>query len=500
MKENFQTMTHKVRACSVTFHALFYIVLWIGDPVNGNHGAIAAGPHLENPSEANIGRNQSLPGLRASVSHIYHKDSPLRTVTCDDECIHELRINSTLRHMDLSTRSVKLPGWRGVVNSGYYVRSMAAEWYTTFIVGIARPDTRPQVVELALDTGSPFTWFQCQNCPTCFPQRIKLFSPRKSSTYRALNRNDQYCANVQRLRNIGTGATPNACWYRIAYADITSSAGMVAEEWFELQSANTDDDGQVLALGPMGFGCGFENEASVKSGAGGIMGLSNSRTGLSFPEQLEGTFGSMFGYCLTALNEPENSGYVFFGKASTPTGSYAWTPLLYPDTMYYYVDVVDMSVNDRLLSVPAGTFDRYSNGEGGVVVDSGSPYSYIPSAGYILLVAALRLVFDQLGSPYYPSPTSGVGPCWGSKSFDKDNFPFPRVAWHFRNGQTLALSIAGTYVLYRKRSKLVYVCVPFVEATDGPPTLSVIGGHSQINTYMFFDQPNQRLAWIYNSC
>ncbi|KAG6556844.1 hypothetical protein Mapa_001791 [Marchantia paleacea] len=375
---------------------------------------------------------------------------------------------------------------------------MAGEWYTTFLVGTGRQGARDQVVELTLDTGSPFPWFQCQPCPICFPQKTAVFNPKTSTTYRALNEKDRYCDDVQNFENMGIGATEKACHYLIGYEDGTSSDGIVAEEWFKLQSANEVDGGQILALGPMGFGCGLENENSFHSGAGGVMGLANSRSGLSFPEQLAPAFGSMFGYCLTALNEPANSGYIIFGKASTPTGLYSWTPFLYPDSVYFYVDVVDMSVNEYLLGVPAGTFDRNNKGEGGVVVDSGSPFSYLPTVAFNLLVAALRAIFDQLGAPYYPA--DGGGPCWGSKNFDKDTFPFPKVAWHFRDGNALELSREGTYVLYREVSKIEYLCVPFEEDTDPVPTLTVIGGHSQIGTYMFFDQPNQRLAWQYGSC
>ncbi|KAG6543049.1 hypothetical protein Mapa_015545 [Marchantia paleacea] len=482
------------------FRAWFYILVLIGLLFQGNIGSIASWSQFPNRSEANIRRNQSLAGAKGSVSHIYHKDSPSRPPNCDDECIHEVRINKTLQHMDLRRRSMKLPGWRGVVNSGYWVRSMAAEWYTTFIVGSVIEGARDQVVEVTLDTGSPFTWFQCMPCLECFPQKIRVYVRKKSTTYRRLNENDPYCTIIQNFPNIGIGATPEVCRYRLYYADITSSRGVVAEEWFKLQSTNAQDNGQILALGPLGFGCGFENTAAIKSGSSGILGLSNSRTGLSFPEQLAPAFGAMFGYCLTPLNEPADSGYIIFGKASTPTGAYPSTPFLYTDSIYYYVDLVDMSVNDQLLNVPPGTFDRDTAGQGGTVVDSGAPYSFLPTVAFDLLITALTQVFNQLGAPYYPDRSPGIVPCWGTKDFDKDTFPFPKVAWHFRDGNILELSTSGTYVLYKTNSHLTSLCVPFVQDRSRPPALTVIGGHSQINTYMFFEQNNQRLAWIYNAC
>ncbi|KAG6557854.1 hypothetical protein Mapa_000622 [Marchantia paleacea] len=497
---------------SLSYHVWIYILsagilldcnVWAHSNLNQRDGnPFAHGFRSDNRTQANLGGKQSTPAARSSVSHIYHKDSPFRPAGCDDECIHELRINSTLSHMDLRRRNVKFPrtGWRGTVDTGFYVRTLAAEWYTTFLVGTPREYGKEQVVQLALDTGSPFTWFQCQPCFRCFPQKIRLFNRKKSTSYRRQNERDSYCHKVQKFKgSLGIGATPDVCRYLIEYSDISESRGVVGQELFKLEDAF--NRGQLLVIGPLGFGCGIDNDASIKGGAGGILGLSNSRAGISVPEQLSSLFGSQFGYCLTSLNEPTGSGYIYFGEAAVPSDSTQWTNFVNLQTWYFYVDVVDMSVNGQRLNVPPGTFDIDNQGQGGVMIDSGAPYSFLTPVAFDLLVAALSTVFDQLGTtPYYPPKRGSIGPCWGAKNLDQNSFPFPRVAWLFRDGSSLELSTAGTYVLYKTNSKLMSLCVPFVRDVSRPPVISAIGGHSQINTYMFFDQVNQRLVWSYNAC
>ncbi|KAG6546341.1 hypothetical protein Mapa_012382 [Marchantia paleacea] len=297
---------------------------------------------------------------------------------------------------------------------------------------------------------------------------------------------------------MGSNATKDVCRYSIRYGDNSFSRGLVAHENFKLESA--DDRGRWLVVGPLGFGCGYYNDFKVKGGSGGILGLSNSRMGMSFPEQLAIPMGSQFGYCLTALNEPHSRGFILFGQAATPPELYPSIPFPYPNSIFYYVDLVDMSVNGKRLLVPPGTFDRNDQDEGGVIVDSGAPYSVLDPVAYDLLIAELRQVFDQLGTPYYPPKPGGNGPCWGAKNFDPRTFPFPRILWHFRDGNVLEISIKGSYVLYKTASHLMSLCLPFVRDIRSGRVISVIGGHSQINTYMYFDQPNQRLGWINNAC
>ncbi|KAG6557358.1 hypothetical protein Mapa_001288 [Marchantia paleacea] len=55
-----------------------------------------------------------------------------------------LRISKTLSQADRMVYFEKKPGWRGVTNPGYVIRSMAAEWYVTFAVGTPRENGRQQ--------------------------------------------------------------------------------------------------------------------------------------------------------------------------------------------------------------------------------------------------------------------------------------------------------------------------------------------------------------------
>ncbi|KAG6555743.1 hypothetical protein Mapa_002982 [Marchantia paleacea] len=126
---------------------------------------------------------------------------------------------------------------------------------------------------------------------------------------------------------------------------------------------------------------------------------------------------------------------------------YPSTPFLHTDGPFFYVDLVDMSVNNVRLNVSPGTFDRDDDREGGVLTDTGAPISFLAPAAYDLLVVELKKVIDQLGAPYYPPQKRGFGPCWGAKDLDTGTFPFPRIPWHFRDGNSLEINTAGSYVL-----------------------------------------------------
>ncbi|KAG6546840.1 hypothetical protein Mapa_011693 [Marchantia paleacea] len=398
--------------------------------------------------------------------------------------------------MNVRGKSIKFPTWRGTVNSGYYVRSMAAEWYVTLIVGTARPGARDQRVELSLDTGSEFTWLQCRPCHKCFPQQKRLFNPRRSTTFILQTHRDDFCRRVQRMPHLGIGADADGCGYSVEYLDGGQSEGEVCEDYFE--SINDINNGYAISVG---FGCGTNNVAQLQSGAGGVLGLLSSRHRVSFAEQVELNVGALaFSYCLTSLNEPADSGYLMFGQAAVPTGAYPSTPFVQQQYVYFFVDVIDLSVNGVRLGVPPGTFDLDSQHNSGVMVDTGAPYSIIHAAAFDRLIAMLIPVFSPLGMPYYPPNRYLEGPCWGAKDLDLSSFPFPRIAWHFRDGNVFQLSVSATYVLYKTQSKLMSLCLPFLPNTDPGPVLNVMGGHSQINTLMYFDIPSQRLGWVPDAC
>jgi hypothetical protein len=91
-------------------------------------------------------------------------------------------------------------------------------------VGLGTPAV-PQT--LLLDTGSDLTWVQCKPCNStqCYPQRLPLFDPSRSSTYKTIPCDSQEC------RTLAAGIDGNGCtsnWDCAFYVGYGSGRTLVA--------------------------------------------------------------------------------------------------------------------------------------------------------------------------------------------------------------------------------------------------------------------------------
>ncbi|RCV21378.1 LOW QUALITY PROTEIN: hypothetical protein SETIT_4G134700v2 [Setaria italica] len=117
---------------------------------------------------------------------------------------------------------------------------------------------RPSHKTLLLDTGSDLTWVQCKPCNSSqyYPQRLPLFDPSRSSTYKTIPCDSQEC------RALAAGIDGNGCtsnWDCAFYVSgvyssdaLTLCAGAVVEDFH--------------------FGCGHDQEGPFDE-YDGILGL-----------------------------------------------------------------------------------------------------------------------------------------------------------------------------------------------------------------------------------
>ncbi|OEL22724.1 Aspartic proteinase nepenthesin-1 [Dichanthelium oligosanthes] len=216
----------------------------------------------------------------------------------------------------------------------------------------------PQRAEAIIDTGSNLVWTQCSLCrPTsCFSQNLPYYNPSRSRTDRAVGCHDAACA------------------------------------------------------------LGIETQLSLGflNGASGIIGL--GRGALSLVSQLG---DSRFSYCLTPyLRDTINPSHLFVGASTGLMNAsdvdapvtfvpFAKNPKEAPFNTFYYLPLVGMSVGDARLTIPAVAFElrrvvaQPGLWTGGVLIDSGTPFTLLVDVAYRALRAELvrQLVASSLVRP-----------------------------------------------------------------------------------------------------
>uniref|UniRef100_M8BNL5 Aspartic proteinase Asp1 n=1 Tax=Aegilops tauschii TaxID=37682 RepID=M8BNL5_AEGTA len=168
----------------------------------------------------------------------------------------------------------------------------AGEYYTS--VDIGNP-ARPYFLDI--DTGSALRWIQCDApCTNCTKE---------------LQGNQNY------------GDTCKQCDYEIAYAERSSSAGVLARDNMQLITADGERENMDFV-----FGCAHDQQGKLldsPASIDGILGLSN--WAMCLPTQLakQGIISNVFGHCIAT--DPSSSGYMFLGDDYVPRWGMTWVPV-----------------------------------------------------------------------------------------------------------------------------------------------------------------------------
>lgn len=333
-------------------------------------------------------------------------------------------------------------------------------------VGIGHPASQ---VYMVLDTGSDVNWVQCAPCADCYQQADPIFEPASSSSYTPLTCDAHQCKSldVSECRN-GT------CLYEVSYGDGSYTVGDFATETVTLEGSTAVKD--------IAIGCGHNNEG-LFVGAAGLIGLGGGP--LSFPSQINAT---SYSYCLVDRDSDSASTLEF--NSAMPHDAIT-APLLRSSKLdtFYFVGLRGLSVAGELLHIPPSTFKLTSNGDSGVIVDSGTAVTRLPSVAY----NALRDAFLE-GTKELPSAT-GVAlfdTCYDLSK--KKSVQVPTVSFHFSNGKKLDLP-AKNYMIPVDSSGTF--CFGFAPTSS---SLSIIGNVQQQGTRVSYDLENSLIGFSPNKC
>ncbi|XP_038878113.1 protein ASPARTIC PROTEASE IN GUARD CELL 1 [Benincasa hispida] len=336
-------------------------------------------------------------------------------------------------------------------------------------IGVGQP---VQSFYLVPDTGSDVTWLQCQPCAAekaCYKQIDPIFDPKSSSSYTALSCNSQQCQLLDKAN-----CNSDVCQYQVNYGDGSFTTGELATETLSFGNSNS--------IPNLPIGCGHDNEG-LFVGAAGLIGLGGGAISLS--SQLK---ASSFSYCLVDLDSDSSSTLEF--NTDRPSDSLT-SPLVKNDRFhsYRYVKVVGMSVGGNPLPISSTRFEIDESGLGGIIVDSGTTITQLPSDVY----ESLREAFVK--------QTSNLPPAQGISLFDtcydlsgQSSVEVPVIAFVLPGENSLRLP-AKNYLI-PVDSDGTY-CLAFFKTRS---SLSIIGSFQQQGIRVSYDLANSLVGFSTNKC
>ncbi|KAE8652457.1 protein ASPARTIC PROTEASE IN GUARD CELL 1 [Cucumis sativus] len=323
-----------------------------------------------------------------------------------------------------------------------------------------------------LDTGSDVTWLQCLPCAGkngCYEQITPIFDPELSSSYNPVSCDSEQCQLLDEA-----GCNVNSCIYKVEYGDGSFTIGELATETLTFVHSNS--------IPNISIGCGHDNEG-LFVGADGLIGLGGGA--ISISSQLK---ASSFSYCLVDIDSPSFSTLDF--NTDPPSDSLI-SPLVKNDRFpsFRYVKVIGMSVGGKPLPISSSRFEIDESGLGGIIVDSGTTITQLPSDVY----EVLREAFLGLTTNLPPAPEiSPFDTCYDLSS--QSNVEVPTIAFILPGENSLQLPAKNCLIQVDSAGTF---CLAFVSATF---PLSIIGNFQQQGIRVSYDLTNSLVGFSTNKC
>jgi hypothetical protein len=234
------------------------------------------------------------------------------------------------------------------------------------------------------------------------------------------------------------------------------------------------------------IGCGHWNEGMFV-GAAGLLGLGGGP--MSFVGQLGAQTGGAFGYCLISRGTG-SSGSLEFGRQAMPVGA-MWVPLIhnpfYPS--FYYVSLSGLAVGGIRVPISEQIFQLTDIGTGGVVMDTGTAITRLPTVAY----NAFRDAFIAQTSNLPRAPRVSIfDTCYDLNGFV--TVRVPTVSFYFSGGQILTFPARNFLI---PADDVGTFCFAFAPSPSG---LSIIGNIQQEGIQVSIDGTNGFVGFGPNVC
>lgn len=384
--------------------------------------------------------------------------------------------------------------------------------------------TPTQVIQVYMDTGSDLTWVPCGNlsfdCMDCDDYRnnklMSNFSPSRSSSCSRDTCASSFCLNIHSSDNPFDPCTMSGCSlstllkstcsrpcpsFAYTYGEGGLVTGILTRDTLKVHGSSP---GIIREIPKFCFGC----VGSTYREPIGIAGF--GRGALSVPSQL-GFLQKGFSHCFLAFkyaNDPNISSPLVIGDvAISSKDNLQFTPMLkspmYPN--YYYIGLEAITIgNSSLTEVPLSLREFDSQGNGGLLVDSGTTYTHFPEPFYSQLLSILQSTIT-----YYPrakevEERTGFDLCYRvpcpNNTFTDDLFP--SITFHFLNNVSLVLPQGNHfYAMSAPSNSSAVKCLLFQSMDDGDYGPSgVFGSFQQQNVEVVYDLEKERIGFQPMDC
>ncbi|XVF74449.1 hypothetical protein PTKIN_Ptkin13bG0111200 [Pterospermum kingtungense] len=445
--------------------------------------ALAVAPLLAELQENKLEVNQS--GIHIKLYHVRGPNStltPSSYLSFSDFLLHDEE-----RVKDLNSISAKNIG-RGSSNSGFSQRS--GYWSSTKSLSIPLSPglsigtgnyyvklglgTPAKYYSMIMDTGSSFSWIQCEPCAIyCHSQADPLFSPSASKTYKSLSCATSECSSLKEATlNNPSCTTSNKCLYAASYGDSSFSVGFLSQDLLTLAQSQTFPN--------FVYGCGQDNEGLFGMAAG-ILGLARDK--LSMLAQVSTKYGYAFSYCLPTAAATATGGFLTIG--TRPLSSYKFTPMIRSSNRnpnLYYLRLTSINVAGTSLRVAAAEYTVPT------IIDSGTVITRLPMSLY----SALRDAFvNVMSKKYAQAPgVSILDACFQGTVTSMS--AVPEIQMMFQGGADLTLGASNVLIEADKG----VTCLAFAESSQ----IAIIGNHQQQTFEVAYDVSNSRIGFAARAC
>uniref|UniRef100_I1PYH0 Peptidase A1 domain-containing protein n=2 Tax=Oryza glaberrima TaxID=4538 RepID=I1PYH0_ORYGL len=448
--------------------------------------SLLANPLSPDPITQEQQLSLAAPRTNASTLHfrLAHREHFALNATASDLLAHLLardaaRAAALLAAPNNATRPRRRGGFAAPLLSG--LPQGSGEYFAQ--VGVGTPATTALMV---LDTGSDVVWLQCAPCRHCYAQSGRVFDPRRSRSYAAVDCVAPIC---RRLDSAGCDRRRNSCLYQVAYGDGSVTAGDFASETLTFARG--------ARVQRVAIGCGHDNEGLFIA-ASGLLGLGRGR--LSFPTQIARSFGRSFSYCLvdrTSSVRPSStrSSTVTFGAGAVAAAAGAsFTPMGRNPRMatFYYVHLLGFSVGGARVKGVSQSDLRLNptTGRGGVILDSGTSVTRLARPVYEAVRDAFRAA--AVGLRVSPGGFSLFDTCYNLSG--RRVVKVPTVSMHLAGGASVALPPENYLIPVDTSGTFCFA----MAGTDGG--VSIIGNIQQQGFRVVFDGDAQRVGFVPKSC
>ncbi|OAY36165.1 protein ASPARTIC PROTEASE IN GUARD CELL 2 [Manihot esculenta] len=336
-------------------------------------------------------------------------------------------------------------------------------------IGVGSPPRDQYVV---IDSGSDIVWVQCQPCTQCYNQTDPVFDPADSASFTGVSCSSAVCDRVD-----NSGCHAGRCRYEVMYGDGSYTKGTLALETLTF--------GRTVVRN-VAIGCGHVNRGMFV-GAAGLLGLGGGS--MSLVGQLGGQTGGAFSYCLVSRGT-DSSGALEFGREAMPVGA-AWIPLIRNPraSSFYYIGLSGLGVGGMKVAISEEIFQLNETGNGGVVMDTGTAVTRLPTVAYV----AFRDAFvAQTGNLPRASGVSIFDTCYNLFGFV--SVRVPTVSLYFSGGPILTLPARNFLIPV---DDVGTFCFAFAASPSG---LSIIGNIQQEGIQISFDGANGFVGFGPNVC